>query len=253
MADNSVKGRLTLITGASSGIGAACAHDLAIRGSHLALTYSKNKEGLLDVVSGIRALNTETSLLRISMHQVDVSQVDQITRLFDEIQEQHHTNVDILVSNAGYGKRIVNIWDIPLEEFEYTMNVNLRASFILVKYIVKEMKAKRWGRIIFISSIAAQGGGINGCHYAASKGGLSGMMRNLATTLVPFNISVNDVAPALIGDTGMIQSSDVVPGGVGMIPLGRLGTPQEVANVVTMFATTGYMTGQSLLLSGGLK
>ncbi|KAI6245115.1 hypothetical protein HI914_06390 [Erysiphe necator] len=110
MADNSVKGRLTLITGASSGIGAACAHDLAIRGSHLALTYSKNKEGLLDVVSGIRALNTETSLLRISMHQVDVSQVDQITRLFDEIQEQHHTNVDILVSNAGYGKRIVNIW-----------------------------------------------------------------------------------------------------------------------------------------------
>lgn len=253
MADNNIKGRLALITGASGGIGAACARDLAIHGSHLALTYSKNKNSLLDVVSEIRAINPETSQLRISIHQVDVSQVDQITRMFDEIRDQHHTHIDILVSNAGYGKRIVNIWDIPLEEFEYTINVNLRASFVLVKGIIEGMKDQRWGRIIFISSIAAQGGGINGCHYAASKGGLSGMMRNLATTLVPFNISVNDVAPALIGDTGMVKSSDVVPGGVGTIPLGRLGTPQEVANVVTMYAKTGYVTGQSLLLAGGLK
>jgi len=79
------------------------------------------------------------------------------------------------------------------------------------------------------------------------------MMRNLASKLAPLNISVNDVAPALIGETGMIPSKDVIPGGTAGIPLGRLGEPGEVANVVGMLATTGYMTGQSLLISGGLK
>lgn len=89
--------------------------------------------------------------------------------------------------------------------------------------------------------------------YAASKGGLMGMMKNLAQKLAPYNISVNDVAPALIGDTGMIPSADIIPGGAGSIPLGRIGTPQEVANVVTMFAKTGYITGQSMVIAGGLK
>lgn len=79
------------------------------------------------------------------------------------------------------------------------------------------------------------------------------MMKNLAAKLAPLNISVNDVAPALIGETGMISNPDIIPGGVGTIPLGRLGSPQEVANVVTMLATTGFMTGQSLLIAGGLK
>ncbi len=81
--------------------------------------------------------------------------------------------------------------------------------------------------------VAAYGGGINGCHYAASKGGLSSMMKNLSAKLAPLNISVNDVAPALIGETGMVSSPDVIPGGVATIPMGRLGSPQEVANVVT--------------------
>ncbi len=79
------------------------------------------------------------------------------------------------------------------------------------------------------------------------------MMKNLAQKLAPLNISVNDVAPALIGETGMIPSADIIPGGAASIPMNRLGTPQEVANVVTMLATTGFMTGQSLLIAGGLK
>ena len=89
--------------------------------------------------------------------------------------------------------------------------------------------------------------------YAASKGGLTGMMKNLSTRLAEFNISVNDVAPAMIGDTGMIPNAAAIPDVVAGIPLGRLGTPEETANVVTMLVKTGYMTGQSLLLGGGLK
>ena len=121
------------------------------------------------------------------------------------------------------------------------------------KSVASLVKAQRWGRIIFMSSIAGYGGGINGCHYAASKAGLTGMMKNLATRLAEYNISVNDVAPAMIGDTGMIPNAEAIPEVASTIPLGRLGLPEEVANVVTMLVGTGYMTGQSLLLAGGLR
>ena len=83
--------------------------------------------------------------------------------MFKEIAMEHPQPVDILVANAGSGKRIVNIWDIDLEQFEYTQAVNVRAPFLLVKGVVEGMKAQRWGRIVFVSSIAAYGGGINGC------------------------------------------------------------------------------------------
>jgi 3-oxoacyl-[acyl-carrier protein] reductase len=101
--------------------------------------------------------------LRISIHKVDVGSADDIERMFQEIDQEHGHRPDILVSNAGYGKRVPNVWDCTLEEFDYTLQVNLRASFILVKGVVERMKSQRWGRIVFMSSIAAQGGGINGC------------------------------------------------------------------------------------------
>lgn len=107
-----------------------------------------------------------------------------------------------------------------------------------------------------MSSIAAYGGGINGCHYAASKAGLTGMCKNLAMKLAQWGITVNDVAPAMIGETGMIPDAKFVegtPGDVRNIPVGRLGVPQEVGNVVGMLARTGYLTGQSIVISGGLK
>ncbi|PYI05124.1 short-chain dehydrogenases/reductase [Aspergillus sclerotiicarbonarius CBS 121057] len=250
MSLNDVQGRLALITGASGGIGAACTHQLAQHGVHLALTYSSN----LQSISSLRDdLHAQHPSLRISIHQVDLSSAPQITSLFEQIDAHHGQRPDILISNAGYGKRITNIWDISLEDFDEMITINLRASFILVKGVVEHMKAQRWGRIVFMSSIAAMGGGINGCHYAASKGGLTGMMKNLSTRLAAYNISVNDVAPAMIGDTGMIPNAGAVPEVVEGIPLQRLGTPEETANVVTMLVKTGYMTGQSLLLAGGLK
>ncbi|KAH3023088.1 hypothetical protein KXW60_003471 [Aspergillus fumigatus] len=253
---NDVRGRLALITGASGGIGAACARQLAQKGVHLALTYSTNLEAINMLVKELRSSQPAADgadALRISIHQVDVASADQIQTMFAQIDKEHGQRPDILVSNAGYGKRIPQVWDISLEEFDYTINVNLRASFILVKGVVDHMREQRWGRIVFMSSIAGYGGGINGCHYAASKGGMTGMMKNLATRLAEYNISVNDVAPAMIGDTGMIPSAQAIPEVAAGIPLGRLGTPEEVANVVSMLVTTGYMTGQSLLLAGGLK
>ncbi|KAA8651653.1 hypothetical protein EYZ11_003908 [Aspergillus tanneri] len=250
---NDIRGRLALITGASGGIGAACARQLADRGVHLALTYSSNLATITALVEELQSKHVGTNTLRISIHQVDVASAEQIQDMFVQIDKEHGQRPDILVSNAGHGKRIPQVWDIPVEEFDYTINVNLRASFILVKGVVEHMKNQQWGRIVFMSSIAGYGGGINGCHYAASKGGMTGMMRNLSTRLAEHNISVNDVAPAMIGDTGMIPNAQTIPDVAAGIPLGRLGVPEEVANVVTMLVTTGYMTGQSLLLAGGLK
>ncbi|KAL5334914.1 hypothetical protein BJX70DRAFT_402113 [Aspergillus crustosus] len=247
---NEIRGRLALITGASGGIGAACARQLAQKGVHLALTYSSNLTTINTLTSELKGTSPD---LRISTHQVDVGSADQIQEMFLQIDKEHGQRPDILVSNAGYGKRVPQVWDITLEEFDHTLNVNLRASFILVKGVVEHMKDQRWGRIVFMSSIAGYGGGINGAHYAASKGGMTGMMRNLSTRLAEFNISVNDVAPAMIGDTGMIPNAQAIPEVAAGIPIGRLGVPEEVANVVTMLVQTGYMTGQSLLLAGGLK
>ena len=187
---------------------------------------------------------------------MELSSAEEIQNLFQKIKERHGQSPDVLVSNAGHSKRIPSILDISIDEFDYTLNINLRASFILTKLAVPHMKDRKWGRIIYMGSIAAYGGGINGCHYAASKAGLMGMAKNLALKLAADGITVNDVAPAMIGDTGMIPDATFVegtPGDVRNIPVGRLGIPQEVANVVTMLCKTGYLTGQSIVLSGGLK
>jgi 3-oxoacyl-[acyl-carrier protein] reductase len=193
---------------------------------------------------------------KVSIHQVDMGSTEDIQRLYKEIEAEHGHGPDILIANAGYGVRIPNIVDITVEEWDHTILINLRAPFILAKLAVPHMIEQQWGRIIMMGSIAGYGGGINGCHYAASKAGLMGMVKNLANKLGKDGITVNDVAPAMIGETGMIPDAKFLegtPGDVKNIPVGRLGTPQECANVVTMLCKTGYLTGQSILLTGGLK
>lgn len=156
----------------SDRIGAACAHQLAQKGVHLALTYSSNQTTTQTLVEELRTKYPTTdgiiTPLRISAHQVDVASTDQIQGMFEQIDREHGQRPDILISNAGYGKRVPQIWDITLEEFDHTINVNLRASFILVKGVVEHMKSQRWGRIVFMSSIAGYGGGINGCRKSPS-------------------------------------------------------------------------------------
>ncbi|KAL2871421.1 SDR family NAD(P)-dependent oxidoreductase [Aspergillus lucknowensis] len=248
MLHNNIRGRLALITGASGGIGAACAHQLGQLGANLALTYSTNLSSINDLVADLQSKDA-TNKLRISIHPVDVGSPDQIEAMFQQIDAQHGQRPDILISNAGYGERVPNVWDISLEEFDYMLHVNLRASFLLVKGVVDHMKSQRWGRIVFMSSIAAYGGGINGCRERTER--LD--EKNLSARLAEYNVSVNDVAPAMIGDTGMVPSTKEMADVAGNIPLRRLGSPEETANVVTMLVQTGYMTGQSLLLAGGLK
>lgn len=142
--------------------------------------------------------------------------------------------------------------DIGIDDFDHTILINLRAPFILCKAVVPAMQAERWGRVVTIGSISASGAGVNGCHYAASKGGVQSMMKNLATRLGKDGLTFNDVAPAMIADTGMIPDEKAIPGVREQIPVGRLGRPDEVGNIVAMLVKTGYCTGQSIMIAGGL-
>ena len=234
-------------------IGAACSRDLFAHGTRLALTYSTNKTSLDKLVADLEEQNAG---IKISSHQCDVGKASDLERLFDEVKKEHGQHPDILVANAGYGKRISNILDIDIAEWQYTLDVNLTSSFILTKLAMPHMIEQHWGRVIYITSIAAGGTSINGCHYSASKAGVQGMSKNLANKMSKEGITFNDVAPAMITGTGMIPTEENLkgtPGDVKNIPVGRSGHTDECANVVTMLCRTGYMTGQSILLSGGLK
>lgn len=255
--EGDLSGKLALVTGASGGIGAAVSKDLWALGVDLALTYWSSRDKIDALVTELQAAPARADA-KISVHRIDMGTNDDpdFDFLFEEIEQLQSRRPDILVANAGYGKRKTYIEDIDIDEFDYMVRVNLRAPFVLAKHCVPAMAKRGWGRLIFVSSIAAIGGGINGPHYAASKGGLSGMMRNLAARYAKDGITSNDVAPAMIGETGMIggpRDVEGTPGDIKNIPVGRLGTPKEVANVVTMLCRTGYLTGQSILLSGGLK
>jgi len=144
-----------------------------------------------------------------------------LTRLFDEVEKDHGHHPDILVVNAGYGKRTSNILDISIEEWDYTINVNLRSSFIITKLAMPHMLEKRWGRVVYISSIAAGGTSINGCHYSASKAGVQGLSKNLANKLGKDGITFNDVAPAMITGTGMIPTEENLKGTPGDVKVCR--------------------------------
>ncbi|KAM5360198.1 hypothetical protein ACJZ2D_013908 [Fusarium nematophilum] len=174
-----------------------------------------------------------------------------------------HAAVSILVANAGVGKRIRDIQNIEEDDWDEVMEVNARSQFVVTKACLPGMRSQGWGRVILVGSIASRGGGINGCHYAS-------MGQNLATVLAPEGVTVNIVLPALIGSTGMIPTpkSQTWDSNVNLeilreqdpglaiaasIPVHRLGEPEEVSNIVVMMAKTGYLTGQEILLAGGLK
>jgi 3-oxoacyl-[acyl-carrier protein] reductase len=124
-------------------IGAACARDLWANGANLALTYNSNKAPLDALVS---ELQQSDSSRKISIHQCDVGHEEQLNTLYKEVEQQHGQGADILVVNAGYGKRVSSILDIELAEWDYTINVNLRSSFILTKLAVPHMLSQSWGR-----------------------------------------------------------------------------------------------------------
>lgn len=179
--------------------------------------------------------------------QADVSRSTEVTNMVKAI-ERDLDPVGILVNNAGI-IRPQSLEEIREEDWDELIAVNLKSAFLCIQAVLKSMRTRRWGRIINIASLAAQIGGLVGPHYSASKAGLLGLSHCYATLLAKEGITVNAINPALV-ETDMLFNNPNVS--ADMIPVGRFGTPEEIAAVVILLARNGYVTGQSISVNGGM-
>jgi 3-oxoacyl-[acyl-carrier protein] reductase len=233
--------RVALVTGASRGIGRAIALALAEAGAAVAVNYRKRGSQAGEVVDLIRT----TGRRAISVG-ADVSDSDAVAAMLQTI-EAGFGAVDMLVNNAGVAI-IRGVDELTEAEFDLTLAVNLKSAFLCTQAVLPGMRARRWGRIVNVSSGAARGAGGIGVHYNASKAGMEGLTRGYAARLVKDGITVNAVAPSLIDTDMMNARRDQY---VARIPLGRMGTAEEVAQTVVMVIGNAYMTGQTVQLNGG--
>jgi 3-oxoacyl-[acyl-carrier protein] reductase len=236
-----MNGRLALVTGGSRGIGAACALALAGAGADVTVNFKTRAEDAEKVCSAIQKLGRRALAI-----QADVSQSDQVRKMIGQIEAELGA-VNILVNNAAMARQL-KVEDITEADWDEHLTVNLKSAFLVTQAVLPQMRAQRWGRIINISSVAAQTGGLVGPHYAASKAGMLGLTHSYAALLAKEGITANTVCPALV-DTDMMRANPRATASV--IPIGRFGTVEEVASVVLMLAENGYMTGQSVNPNGG--
>jgi 3-oxoacyl-[acyl-carrier protein] reductase len=236
-------GRVAVVTGGSRGIGRAIAVSLADAGADVAVNYREKSAEADAVADAIRATGRRAIAVR-----ADVSQASAVAGMMATVERELGA-VDVLVNNAGVGL-VRGVDDLTEADFDLTIAVNLKSVFLCTQAVIPKMRTRKWGRIVNISSGAARGAGGVGPHYNASKAGMEGMTRGYAARLVKDGITVNAVAPSLI-ETDMVKQG--MPGAASRIPLGRFGTPEECAQVVLMLVGNGYMTGQTVALSGGLS
>jgi 3-oxoacyl-[acyl-carrier protein] reductase len=236
-----LKGRIALVTGGSRGIGAAVALSLAEAGADLAVNFRTRAAEAETVCNAIRKLGKRALAI-----QADVSQSVQVRKMVAQIERELGA-VNILVNNAGMARQI-KLEDIAEADWEEHINVNLKSAFLVTQAVLPQMRAERWGRIINISSTAAQTGGLVGPHYAASKAGMLGLTHSYAALLAKEGITANTVCLALV-ETDMLRANPRATSSV--IPIGRFGNVDEVASVVLMLAENAYMTGQTVNPNGG--
>ncbi len=235
-------GRVALVTGASRGIGRSIALALAEAGADVAVNYHERAAEAETVAAAVRALGRRSVALG-----ADVSNGDEVARLVADAQDALGP-IDVLVNNAGMALRR-GLEALTEANFDRTIAVNLKSAFLCTQAVWPGMRARRWGRIVNISSGAARGAGVVGVHYNASKAGMEGLTRGYAARLVKDGITVNAVAPSQI-ETEMTAANRAEA--AARIPVGRMGTGEEVAAAVLMVIGNAYMTGTTVQVNGGL-
>jgi 3-oxoacyl-[acyl-carrier protein] reductase len=238
-----LRGRVALVTGGSGGIGAALCRALAAEGAAVAVHYRDRAElaGSIAgeiVAGGGRAAAFPADLL-----------VPRASELLVDAVERELGPVDVLVANHGHAHR-ASFDEVDVGAWDETLAINLRAPFLLAQRVLGGMQDRGFGRILFVSSVAGFTGGIVGPHYAASKAGLHGLTHHLASRVAEAGVTVNALAPALI------ESTDMLPGDPGdlrrLIPVGRLGQPEEVADMAVAMLRNAYLTSKVVSLDGGM-
>jgi 3-oxoacyl-[acyl-carrier protein] reductase len=237
----SLSGRRALVTGASRGIGRDVARALARAGADVAINYRARAQDAAALKDELVAAGRRATIV-----QADVSRPDDVGRMIADVRAGLGP-IDILVNNAGAAAPLP-IDRVTERDWDAAIDTNLKSAFLVTQAVLPGMRAQRWGRLIFLSSVAAQVGGVVGPHYAASKAGLHGLMHYYAAHLAKEGITSNAVAPALI-ETEMVTSNPNARKDI--IPVGRFGQPEEVASVVLMLVENAYITGQVVSVNGG--
>ena len=234
-------GKVALVTGSSRGIGRAIALALAHAGADVVLNFRTRAAEARDAESEIAQRGR-----RVIAVQADVSIQSDVERLADAARTQLGP-IDILVNNAGIA-RVQAIEEVTERDWDELLAANLKSCFLVTQAVLPGMRARHWGRIINLSSVAAHVGGVVGAHYAASKAGILGLTHFYASRLSREGITVNAISPALVETEMVTANPNATP---ERIPVGRFGSVSEVAEAAVMLARNSYITGQTLHVNGG--
>jgi 3-oxoacyl-[acyl-carrier protein] reductase len=235
-----LNGRTALVTGGSGGIGAELCRRLAEAGVTVAVHYGAS-EAQARAVAGAAGG-------RAFVVQADLADAAAPDALVDRVEAELGP-IDILAANAGAGAQ-ASWQEVDADAFDRLYAVNLRAPFLLARRVLPGMIERGFGRVLFTSSIAALTGGVVGPHYAATKAGLHGLTHHLAARVVRDGVTINAIAPALIADTRMLPGDPEEL--AARVPVGRLGTPAEVADLALAILRNGYLTSKVIALDGGI-
>ena len=244
-------GKVAIITGSSSGIGKSIAIRFATDGASVVINYVGHPEGADDTKSKAEAAGGKAITV-----QADVSKIADTQNLIDETYKQLG-RCDILVNNAGIEKEAA-FWDVTEADYDAVLNVNLKGAFFLTQAFVRRLRAaKQPGRVINISSVHEDMVFPNFSTYCISKGGMQMLMRDLAVELGPLGITVNNIAPGAIStpiNTKMMADKTELDALLRNIPLGRMGTPEEIAGLALFLASDdgAYTNGSTYFIDGGL-
>ncbi|MBP7451312.1 MAG: 3-oxoacyl-ACP reductase FabG [Ottowia sp.] len=246
MADNTMTGQIALVTGASRGIGAAIAHELAAGG--MTVIGTATSDAGAEKISAALAAHPGSRGATL-----DVNDAAAAEALIEQIVKTHGA-LHVLVNNAGITRDMLAM-RLKDEDWDAVLDTNLKAVFRMSRAVMRPMMKQRYGRIISITSVVGASGNPGQANYAAAKAGVAGMTRALARELGSRSITVNCVAPGFIAtDMTAALSDDQQKSLTAQIPLGRLGEPADIAHAVAYLASpqAAYVTGQELHVNGGM-
>ncbi|HEX5483973.1 MAG TPA: 3-oxoacyl-ACP reductase family protein [Terriglobia bacterium] len=245
------EGQVALITGASSGIGAATAEAFAREGASVAVNYFKNQSGADEAVKRVEKAGREAIAIR-----ADVTRAADVKKMVEAALKKWG-RLDILVNNAGDLLARRTLADMTEEYWDQVMDLNLKSVFLCVEAVWKHMAERKSGSIINVASIAGRnGGGLGAAAYSAAKGGMITYTKGLAKELAPRGIRVNAIAPGVIATPyhERYSSPEMMQKFVAAIPMGRAGTSEEIADVIVFLASPAarYMAGETVEVNGGM-